>query len=288
VPPRSWAFLLSLAAAAWLAGEERRTDPTFLRRSLREAREAAADVATSTCRYRPLFGDGDADADAPKGIARFGEMTVLPGGASAVVAYEREEQVYVVVEGEGFVRYGDTTHPLRANDFLYLPPTVRHGLVAAEQKPCRAIVMGFRVPKDVALGDPPALLIANIGDVPKQTVGDHPASTLYQLLMGSVSSRRDRLAAGRVLTSLFIMEFLPGGTNAPHHHDREEEIYLVLQGRGQMVAGGGVDGIEGRHAAQAGDAYFFRLNCTVGFYADESASGEKARILAVRSRYPFP
>jgi uncharacterized cupin superfamily protein len=91
-----------------------------------------------------------------------------------------------------------------------------------------------------------------------------------------------------VLTSLFIMEFLPGGTNWPHHHDREEEIYLVLQGKGQMVAGGGEDGIEGRHPAQAGDAYFFRLNCTVGFYADESASGEKARILAVRSLYPFP
>lgn len=288
MPPKGWALLLPLVAVAWLAGEERRTDPTFLRRSLREAREAAADVATPTCRYRPLFGEGDADADALRGVARFGEMTVLPGGASALVAYEREEQVYVVVEGEGLVRYGGTTHPVRANDFLYLPPTVRHGLVASEQKPCRALVMGFRIPAGVVLGEPPALLIASIGDVPKQTVGGHPSSTLYQLLMGPVSSQRDRLAAGRVLTSLFIMEFLPGGTNWPHHHDREEEIYLVLQGKGQMVAGGGEDGLEGRHPAQAGDAYFFRLNCTVGFYADESASGEKARILAVRSLYPFP
>jgi mannose-6-phosphate isomerase-like protein (cupin superfamily) len=288
MPATRWAFLLPLLAAAWLAGGERRTDPTFLRRSLRKAREAPADVTTPTCRYRPLFGEGDADASALKGIARFGEITVQPGGASAVVAYEREEQVYIVLEGEGFVRYGEATHPVRANDFLYLPPTVRHGLVASAQKPCRAIVMGFRIPAGVEVGVPPALLIANIGDVPKQTVGSHPASTLYQLLMGSVSSQRDRLAAGRVLTSLFIMEFLPGGTNAPHHHDREEEIYLVLDGKGRMVAGGGEDGVEGRHSAQAGDAFFFRLNCTVGFYADESAGGEKARILAVRSLYPFP
>ena len=80
------------------------------------------------------------------------------------------------------------------------------------------------------------------------------------------------------------MNFAPGGTNFPHHHDREEEIYLVLDGDGDMVAGGGTDGVEGRHPAKAGDAYFFRLNCTVGFYG--TAGAPKARILAVRSLYP--
>ena len=28
-----------------------------------------------------------------------------------------------------------------------------------------------------------------------------------------------------------------------------------------------MDGIAGRHPAKAGDAYFFRLNCTVGYYS---------------------
>jgi uncharacterized cupin superfamily protein len=101
--------------------------------------------------------------------------------------------------------------------------------------------------------------------------------------MGDVNSKRDRIAAGRVLTSLFVMDIAPGGTNFPHHHEREEEIYLVLEGRGEMVAGGGISGIEGRHRAKAGDAYFFRLNCTVGYY---SAPGVKSRILAVRSWFP--
>jgi mannose-6-phosphate isomerase-like protein (cupin superfamily) len=101
--------------------------------------------------------------------------------------------------------------------------------------------------------------------------------------MGDADSKRDRLAAGRVLTSLFVMEIAPGGTNFPHHHEREEEIYLVLSGHGDMVAGGGMDGLEGRHTAKTGDAYFFRLNCTVGYY---SAPNVKSRILAVRSWYP--
>ena len=82
------------------------------------------------------------------------------------------------------------------------------------------------------------------------------------------------------------MQFEAGGTNFPHHHDQEEEIYLVLDGNGDMVAGGGMDGVEGRHPARAGDAYFFRLNSTVGFYSAKD-SPRKARILAVRSLYPF-
>ncbi|HYK87878.1 MAG TPA: cupin domain-containing protein [Acidobacteriota bacterium] len=105
--------------------------------------------------------------------------------------------------------------------------------------------------------------------------------------MGDIHSTRDKLAAARVLTSLFIMEFAPGGTNLPHHHEREEEIYLVLNGHGEMVAGSGTDGIEGRFPAKAGDAYFFRLNCTVGFDASNTPGEEKTHILAVRSLFPF-
>jgi mannose-6-phosphate isomerase-like protein (cupin superfamily) len=102
-------------------------------------------------------------------------------------------------------------------------------------------------------------------------------------MMGDTTSKRDRLAAGRLLVSLYVMTFQPGGTNFPHHHDNEEEIYVLLDGSGDMVAGSGVNGVEGRYPAKAGDAYFYRLNCTVGFY--NSMQGP-ARILAVRSTYP--
>jgi mannose-6-phosphate isomerase-like protein (cupin superfamily) len=83
------------------------------------------------------------------------------------------------------------------------------------------------------------------------------------------------------------MNFAPDGTNFPHHHQNAEEIYLVLEGEGTMVAGGGMDGIEGRHPAKAGDAYYFRPNCTVGFY-NQKKPDARAHILAVRSRIPLP
>ena len=150
----------------------------------------------------------------------------------------------------------------------------------------RIIVMGFKIPKGTHGTPPSKPLLANFDDVKWQTVSGHPDSVLYQLLIGDTESKRDKIAAGHVVTSLFIMEFEPGGTNFPHHHDSAEEIYLVLDGSGDMVAGGGMDGVEGRHPARAGDAYFFRLNCTVGFYASKDPA-PKARILAVRSRYPF-
>ena len=81
------------------------------------------------------------------------------------------------------------------------------------------------------------------------------------------------------------MEFAPGGTNFPHHHETAEEIYLVVGGDGKMVAGSGMDGVEGRYPARAGDAYYFRPNCTVGFY-NQKKPGANAYILAVRSRIP--
>ena len=270
--------LLALAVLPALCAE-RQVDPTFLRRSVPHVKEQPADVTTSTCRYKPVFGAGDLDTSVIRGVARFGEMTVLPGGSSKLVSYPAEEQVYVILEGAGALHYGDEKAPVRKNDFMYLPAGIGHGISNASDKPCRLIVMGFKVPAGVR--PPPELLLANIDDVKKQVVGGHPPSVLYQLLMGSTKSTRDKLAAGHVLTSLFIMSFEPGGTNFPHHHEQEEEIYLVLDGEGDMAAGGGMDGIEGRHPAKAGDAYFFRLNCTVGFY-----SKNEAHILAVRSLFP--
>jgi hypothetical protein len=54
-----------------------------------------------------------------------------------------------------------------------------------------------------------------------------------------------------------------------------------------MVAGGGMDGMQGLHPAKGGDAYYFRPNCTVGYY-NRNARDAKAHILAVRAFVPLP
>jgi mannose-6-phosphate isomerase-like protein (cupin superfamily) len=277
------ALLTSIFYAPRLHADERKIDPTFLHRDASRAIEKKSDLTTPTCHYKPLFGLGDSDTSVVVGVARYGEATVDPNGVCASVQYPGEDQVYVLLDGGGSVKYGSETVSLKKEDYLYLPAGIPHALRNTSGAPMTVVVMGFRTKGFEKTQAPPHPLKANIEDVPTRTVDGHPSSALYRLLMGDVESKRDRIAAGRVLTSLFLMEIAPGGTNFPHHHEREEEIYLVLSGHGVMVAGGGVDGVEGRHPAKAGDAYFFRLNCTVGYYSDPSV---KSRILAVRSWYP--
>jgi mannose-6-phosphate isomerase-like protein (cupin superfamily) len=283
--PSNCAVALLLGACCAVAAE-RTVAPTFLHRYLPGVQEKAADVTTSTCHYKPVFGVGDSETRIVRGVARYGEITVDPGGVCAPVDYPREEQVYVVLEGSGVVQHGDGQHPVRKHDFMYLPPGVKHGVSNPGGVPVRLIVMGFKIPPEAKVTLPRELMLANIDDVPLQVVGNHPPSCRFRLLMGTTESKRDRIAAAHVLTSLVVMEFAPGGTNFPHNHEREEEIYLLLSGTGDMVAGGGMDGLEGRHPARPGDAYFFRLNCTVGFYASTQPGSETARILAVRSLFP--
>ncbi|MEZ5354318.1 MAG: cupin domain-containing protein [Bryobacteraceae bacterium] len=274
--------LLSLLSIPLFAAE-RPVDPTFLKTSLSKAAVAQDDLTAPGSEFRPLFTKGGI----VRGVARFGEASLAPGSASPVVQYPREEQIYYVTAGSGEVVYAGKKHPIRADDFLYLAPTIAHGLVNTGDAPLKVLVMGYPIPASTPIRIPDALPIANASEVKKQVVGNHPPSTLYQLLIGDQSSTRDRIAAAHVVTSLFLMEFAPGGTNFPHHHDREEEVYVLLEGEGQMVAGGGASGVEGRHPAKAGDAYFYRLNATVGFYNRETAGVPKARILAIRSLYPF-
>ncbi|MBI5280954.1 MAG: cupin domain-containing protein [Candidatus Solibacter usitatus] len=265
-------------------------DPTFLRRNAAGVAPQPDDLTNGArgASYRPLFGAGDSQARFLKSIARYGELTVDAGGSSAIVSYPAEEQVYFILSGAGAVTCEGTSVAVKANDFLYLPPGSHHGVTGGPTDPLRLLVMGFRIPKGEALPPAPRLMIANAADVPLQELAGHGPTTKFKLLMGTTQSTRDKLPAASQMVSLFLMEFAPGGTNIPHHHEMEEEIYFVLRGSGEMVAGGGADGNEGRHPTRQGDAWFLRLNTTVGFYSGARPGGEHDLVLAVRSSFPFP
>jgi mannose-6-phosphate isomerase-like protein (cupin superfamily) len=267
-------------------------DPTFLRRSLSDIQPKPDDLTTGAdvkgASYRPIFGIGDPNARTLKGVARYGELTVAPGGVSAILSYPAEEQLYYVTAGKATLRYGDEEAPIRADDFMYLPINVKHGVVNRGTEAVKVLVMGFKIPPGVTVAPTPKLLLANAADVKLVPVAGHGPTSLFQLLMGTTESTRDKLAAANQMVSLFIMDFAPGGTNIPHHHEMEEEIYFILRGRGDMVAGGGVDGNEGRYPAKQGDAYFLRLNTTVGFYSGSREGEPHDLVLAVRSKFPFP
>lgn len=265
-------------------------DPTFLRRSIAQTSPKPDDLTKKAAgvSYRPLFGAGDSDARHLKSIARYGELTVVRGRGSALVAYSSEEQIYFILSGSGEVTCDDTRAPVRTHDFLYLPPGSRHGVSNPSSDSLRLLVMGFRIPPDATVRPSAKLMIANLADVPKRTLQGHGPTVQFQLLIGTSESTRDKLAAASQMVSLFVMDFAPGGTNIPHHHEAEEEIYFILKGSGDMVAGGGIDGNEGRYPTKQGDAWFLRLNTTVGFYSGAKPGGEHDQVLAVRSSFPFP
>jgi mannose-6-phosphate isomerase-like protein (cupin superfamily) len=279
--------MLFFAVATVSFAQEHKVDPSWLYRNSSSIPQFQIDVSTSSCHYTPIFGEGDSETRFPKSVARFGELTVDPNGACQVVTYPSEEELFFVLHGNGTLHYGEESHSLLENDFTYVPPTVHHSIANPSGEALHLVMTTVRIPLEVTLLPPAKLNVANLAELKEQTVEGHPNSVLYKLLIGPHTATRDRINATYAVADFFLMDFAPGGTNFPHHHEIAEEIYLVLDGEGQVAAGGGMDGVEGLHQAKAGDAYYFRQNCTVGFY-NQKASGAKAHILAVRVFVPIP
>src|SRR5260370_25743299 len=101
-------------------------------------------MSRSTCNYKPLFGADDAQAKVPRSVARFGQITVDPGGHCEAVAYPAEEQAIVILDGAGTLDAAGQSLGLRKHDFLYLPPGERHAM--ASDAGARIIVLGIRIP----------------------------------------------------------------------------------------------------------------------------------------------
>lgn len=264
----------------------RAAEPAFLRRSATNIQEQTVDLSNSTAHYRPFFGAADPNIGDVKGLTRFGELTIDPGGNSQLVSYQDAEGVFFLLAGSGLLHYGQEKVPVKPNDFVYLPLGVEHGLSNPSQEPLRLLVMGFTIPAEARASPTLKLMMANADDVRLQVLSSHGPTTQFKLLMGTTQSKRDKLAASQGISSLFLMDFAPGGTNIPHRHSKEEELYYVLRGYGEMVAGTDAAKKEMRHASQQGDAFYFARGTLVGFYSGGKEGEDHAQILAVR--WPTP
>ena len=79
-------LLLILFMALPAASQERKVDPTWLRRYLPEVTEEKAQMASSSCHFQPIFGEGDHDAKSVQSVTRFAEVTVDPRGSCQPVS----------------------------------------------------------------------------------------------------------------------------------------------------------------------------------------------------------
>jgi len=276
-------WLTCITVASVVAGA---AEPAFLRRSVGQIHEQSIDLSSATARYKPVFGVGDPNAGDVKGVVQFGELTVEPAGGSKMARYEDAEGVFFILEGSGILRYGQETVPIKQNDFVYLPVGVEHGISNPSQKPLRLLVMGFKIPAGMEVSPTPQCTMANADDVPLQVLPSHGPTTQFKLLMGTTQSKRDKLAAAQQVNSLFLMDFAAGGTNIPHRHNKEEEIYYVLRGHGDMVAGSDAAKKEMRYPSKEGDSFYFPSGTLIGFYSGCKEAEEHAQILAVR--WPVP
>jgi mannose-6-phosphate isomerase-like protein (cupin superfamily) len=271
----------ALAASVCLMAAE----PTFLRRQVADAKARPDDLTANAkaASYKPLFGMGDADADQLKSVARYGELTLGPDGASALVSYPAEEQMYFIEEGSGTLLYGAEKAAVKKNDFMYLPVGVKHGLANSSNAPLKVIVMGYKIPASVTVQPTPKLMLASTDDVQLQILGQHGPTSQFKLMMGTTTSTRDKLPAAYVMNSMFILDFAPGGTNIPHNHPDEEEIYLLVRGSGDMVADKDADGKDIRHPVTEGAAFLFKPGCQVGYYSNAKEGQPHDLMLAARS-----
>src|SRR5690348_4008844 len=98
-------YFVLAACAVFATAADRTVDPTFLHRYVADVRESATEIASPSSHYRALFGAGDAPTPIVRGVARFGELTVDPGGSTPRVEHPAEEQAWVVLSGTGTVMY---------------------------------------------------------------------------------------------------------------------------------------------------------------------------------------
>jgi mannose-6-phosphate isomerase-like protein (cupin superfamily) len=234
-----------------------------------------------------MFGVGDSDSDVVKAVNRFGYLIIDSAGKSNIVKYPDEEQIIFVLQGTGLLHYDNIKMPISKNDFMYIPVGTKFGLENPRDKELKIVVMGFKIFPGTKIEPTPRLMVANTDEVNFQVLGQHGPTTLFQLLMGSTRSKRDRLSAAYQASSLFIMDFAEEGTNIPHKHPREEEIYFLLEGEGDIVAGEEpTDSTEIRHPSKPGDAFWFAPETLIGFYNKVKAVDGHTKILAVRFWLP--
>lgn len=98
-------------------------------------------------------------AEADEGAMTAYRVTIAPGSTTAISHHKIAEELYYVLEGQGTALLDGQECPLKAGDFLRLPPGTKHGFITTSE----ALVMldihspGSRPDRDVYFdGEPPS------------------------------------------------------------------------------------------------------------------------------------
>ena len=97
----------------------------------------------------------------------------------------------------------------------------------------------------------------NLNSVPKKALNEiHGEKVLYQIIW-RFTPKAEMLKAFRGVARLTVP---PGETNLMHNHPKEEQIYIVLNGCGEVQVG------EERVSVEPGDVIYLPANVPHGFF----------------------
>jgi len=102
------------------------------------------------------------------------------------------------------------------------------------------------------------MYVVNVKDVEKRVLGSHGETTKYQLIFG----RGSEYPVTKSITSVWVMTVEPGGTNQPHSHEDEEQVYLIKSGEGTISVG------DEKRRVKEGDVIYLPPKITHAFYND--------------------
>ncbi|MBI2194880.1 MAG: cupin domain-containing protein [Planctomycetes bacterium] len=143
--------------------------------------------------------------------------------------HEDLEQMYYILGGTGEVLLGETRHPVREGDVVYIPPKLPHQMFNENNEAwIELLILSCKVGRFESRP-----IVRNWRDaVP--TVGDDPL--LSWRILESVDAAGTSTERGRLL-GLSVVEVLalqPGTQALARHYDNEEYIGYVLEGRGRL------------------------------------------------------
>ncbi len=98
--------------------------------------------------------------------------------------------------------------------------------------------------------------IANINTVEKTMLGVH-GGALFQRVLGRGTDNPDLMETFRAVVKITIP---PGEANTLHTHENEEQIYIILQGKGRVQVG------EETREVKAGDVVYLPAKLQHGLY----------------------
>lgn len=180
---------------------------------------------------------------------------VPPGGALSAYSLDKSDEILVLVTGRGTVSQDGEQAALRAGH-CWLCPAGAERSFRNTSSTDPAILIGFWP------GAADALAAGFAESAPKNT-GAPVARFRRGALVHAEEVSPETMDAGRgwsisdfrlplsrrngSATTLFLARFLPGAVHRKHRHDRCEEIYYVVNGRGVAGAGGSHSEVRGGH-----------------------------------------